>query len=985
MAGGPQVVMAGIGPPGSGGLASGPGKEDAVNGLKRAAAVGLLLAILVGTACGAWAQAARPLFAALPASQKAHEAPEPDDALALRAISVAVDLGALAGEDAPGGAPSVLLNLFEDASWTAWMERIEWRSPQRYTWVGLIPDAAHGQAVLVVEDGVMAGNVRADGRLYQIRRSPTGLYRVVEADTGAFPDEAPPRIPSPRPLKEALPKLKADPCCTGSIYCNAVDVMVVYTQAAETGAGGPANMGALIQLAMDETNQSYANSGVMHRLRLVHKEKVTYSETGLLCHNTNPDNDLDRLTFTGDGHLDGVQTLRNLYRADVVVLIVENGGAYAGCGWFMHSDGPWFADYAYSVVARAYAAGHLTLAHEVGHNMGARHDWYVDPETTPWPYAHGYVYLPGGWRTVMAYNQECYDNGINCARIPNWSNPDVTYEGVPTGVPQTEFHPADNRQTLNNTSCTVSKFRDHVNSLSCAGAATLTSAVPYNGNTTGAPFTANAYGCVANAMTGPERVHTITTTSTTNLTAALTGLSVDLDVFILDACDPAECRAWGDATATYNSAPPGTYYIVVDGRDRAAGSYTLTVTGPGPDTSPPWPDPMTWSTPPYASGTESVAMMAATASDPSGPVQYFFDFTDSPTGGTGGADATWQPGTSYTNVGLGPNHQYGYRVKARDGGLRETGYSTPSRYAYTAIETPAGIEFGAVTASSIAARSASTPSGLTRGSSGLIIENTTRGVDSGWKQNNDLWDSGGLSPNTSHTFRAKARNGDGLETGYSATASKHTLANAPATAGFSNVTATCIRANWAANGNPAGTQYWCENTTAGTDSGWSGALHWDSCGLAGATSYAFRVKARNGEGVETGWTDLGARSTTMGADLTGSWVSLLQSCTPVTGGTRCTLNGQFTVHNAGDKKAGKSRLKFFLSDDAVYDALSDTLVRSLKVGKMVPGATGTKSFSAALALNASASGRHIIAFTDANGTIPEGNEANNHVPYGPVP
>ena len=90
---------------------------------------------------------------------------------------------------------------------------------------------------------------------------------------------------------------------------------------------------------------------------------------------------------------------------------------------------------------------------------------------------------------------------------------------------------------------------------------------------------------------------------------------------------------------------------------------------------------------------------------------------------------------------------------------------------------------------------------------------------------------------------------------------RYTLANPPGTDGFSNITETEIQANWTANGNPAGTEYYCENTTVGTNSGWTTEIFWNSMGLDCDISYSFRVKARNGEHVETAWTDLGEQST----------------------------------------------------------------------------------------------------------------------------
>jgi hypothetical protein len=66
-----------------------------------------------------------------------------------------------------------------------------------------------------------------------------------------------------------------------------------------------------------------------------------------------------------------------------------------------------------------------------------------------------------------------------------------------------------------------------------------------------------------------------------------------------------------------------------------------------------------WLTPPYQTGTNSIAMVATTATDLTPPVSYYFDFVGSPTGGLGGTDSGWQAETSYTNSNLRANHKYG--------------------------------------------------------------------------------------------------------------------------------------------------------------------------------------------------------------------------------------------------------------------------------------------------------------------------------------
>ena len=93
------------------------------------------------------------------------------------------------------------------------------------------------------------------------------------------------------------------------------------------------------------------------------------------------------------------------------------------------------------------------------------------------------------------------------------------------------------------------------------------------------------------------------------------------------------------------------------------------------DRTPPTPDPMTWAIQPYGASETSATMIATTATDASGGVQYYFEET---TGLPGGDDSGWQNETTYTDTGLMTGTQYGYRVKARDGSQwrNETGWSS---------------------------------------------------------------------------------------------------------------------------------------------------------------------------------------------------------------------------------------------------------------------------------------------------------------------
>lgn len=314
-----------------------------------------------------------------------------------------------------------------------------------------------------------------------------------------------------------------------------------------------------------------------------------------------------------------------------------------------------------------------------------------------------------------------------------------------------------------------------------------------------------------------------------------------------------------------------TYYFAVEAFNANGGSgysgqaSSLTGNNCAPvDNEPPEPNPLTWYTEPYQFlhqfGESSIAMSATVATDQTPPVSYYFDFVSSPTGGSGGADWGWRLSSGYYATDLETNHQYGYRVKAKDSLGHETDYS-PESYEYTSVETPSGITVGIVTTYSISVKASGTFSGLDRGISGLLIENTAIGTNSEWNSNNDFWVSNSLSPNTQYSFRLKARNGDGDETDYSPTYIIRTKANQPGLNDFSNISDTYVRANWDANGNPAWTSYYCENATNDSNSGWITNTYWTDRSVMGGLTYCYRVKARNDSGVETNWADLGCVKT----------------------------------------------------------------------------------------------------------------------------
>ena len=208
-----------------------------------------------------------------------------------------------------------------------------------------------------------------------------------------------------------------------------VDVAVLHTGAAREAAGGAAELAAEIDLMIAETNQAYEASGLDLRVALVETSEVAYAETDDALV------DVRRLRHPSDGLLDEAHAVRDRAGADLVHLII--GRAEEVCG-IAYRPG------AFGLTVQG--CGGLTFAHELGHNLGLRHDRYQahhnEGGAPPHP-AYGYV-NPGGseagalrssrWRTVMAYNRRCSEVYTYCSRLLRFSNPRQGHNGEPLGV-----------------------------------------------------------------------------------------------------------------------------------------------------------------------------------------------------------------------------------------------------------------------------------------------------------------------------------------------------------------------------------------------------------------------------------------------------------------------------------------------------------------------------------------------------------------------
>ncbi|NNM27584.1 MAG: hypothetical protein HKO59_16670 [Phycisphaerales bacterium] len=455
---------------------------------------------------------------------------------------------------------------------------------------GSIEGHPFSRFTVVERDGITAGVFTLpDLGTFQIRTQPDGSVVMIELDQEAAPgcgttDGMLAIDPGDDGDVQAIGDAAADggggsggggsggsgggptepdgPCDDGSI----IDVLIAYTPAARTSAGGIAAIEAEAVLSIAASNDAYANSDVAQRLRLVHLLEVSYTEsTG------NYSQHLSRLRSTTDGIMDNLHSLRDSYGADMVSLFV-NDGQYCGLAYLMSTPGAYFEANAFSVVTWTCAAGYYSFAHELGHNMGLCHD-HDNCSGGAYPYSYGHRFYAGAgqYRTVMAYAP-----GL---RIQWFSNPDVLYGGTATGVPGTGPTAADNARSMDETALTVANFRCGLSStgeyIGAAGGSWLDPSnwgggAPPDGSVDvvlDTPVVIDGPGAVANSVTLTSGA--TLTLSTSNATLGAATVTVNSGTTLAGIGTITGDIVNGGTVAPGNS--PGTLTIT--------GGYTQLVTG----------------------------------------------------------------------------------------------------------------------------------------------------------------------------------------------------------------------------------------------------------------------------------------------------------------------------------------------------------------------------------------------------------------------
>ncbi|WP_006788665.1 reprolysin-like metallopeptidase [Thiorhodospira sibirica] len=371
--------------------------------------------------------------------------------------------------DRLGVGDQVYLGLFDDIQLWAEIESVAVDINGIRSLRGPIKDTADGIMLLSFDTQAMLAHLLIPERSqeYVLRRGQDESWHRLEERILHTADRLPSaparRVPVSQRRPAALPLLESTPRFSLATAPVVIDLMVLYTPAAQRWANRSAtSISHVISQAMQRSQLVLDNSEIGIRLNLVHSAQINYTESG------NAETDLDCLTFDPDhapyeiqcsASMNEAHRWRDQYGADLVTLFAQAEDV-GGIAWQLE-DARGEPDYAFSLIRIQQAHNSYTLIHELGHNKGADHHKQQNYQAGP-----GLFSYSAGWRwrgqdgqyysSVMAYEDgEFYADRRTHTLVPYFSNPQVYYAGVPTG----HASEGDNARTLNSTRHVIAAYR----------------------------------------------------------------------------------------------------------------------------------------------------------------------------------------------------------------------------------------------------------------------------------------------------------------------------------------------------------------------------------------------------------------------------------------------------------------------------------------------------------------------------------------------
>lgn len=357
--------------------------------------------------------------------------------------------------------PDFKISLFEDAKFDIYIERIDNNKDHKVI-TGRILEYKYSEVILLLENAHVWGYITAENQIFEIGFQ-NDAHSISEINSSYFLDFNEEDISTPTNefydpnLLKLFPKNEGSP----------IGVSIVYTNAVIDYFGSDETLNSILELTIAEMNQGFINSGIIHNVQLVGTSLVDYDE---LLYRDYDDRDeweaiISRLLLgyyppediPGLNILEDARDFRNRSGADLLVVIADLPDIKCGQAWLLSNFGDQYSKSYYSSMINMHCVGtgNLTIAHEIGHNLGSMHDRANSEYSGFYPYSNGY-WIYDEFRTIMSYPDNCG----TCSRINYWSNPNILYDGTPVGIDIDNPLSAHNALSINNLGQFVSNYRN---------------------------------------------------------------------------------------------------------------------------------------------------------------------------------------------------------------------------------------------------------------------------------------------------------------------------------------------------------------------------------------------------------------------------------------------------------------------------------------------------------------------------------------------
>jgi hypothetical protein len=354
------------------------------------------------------------------------------------------------------------IRLFDNLSVTARKANLRHTDSGGIYWTGKVEGTERGELTLFMQNHYLTGTLRLGDKVIDLSPGENGTLQAVEIDLPDCPidEDCYHQEENAEPaaelyLKQSPAELRATPTTDPEGHY-IIDILVLYPTEVANQMGSTATARtAKVTQYIEEANEIFDNSEINIRFRLAHDEI---------------NDDINKnATSAGDVRLATITTMQEKYGADIVSHWNYKGSAGTAYNYGGDASASGYNTSQYALVVSQY-----TFVHECGHNIGAKHDRYDyrDQSDLAEPPYYNFGKVFPNYRTVMAYsNCKTVGGTGSCNRIKHFTNPNVLYNGVPTGVEGEEAStlidggPADNAKRLNLLAEAVSGCKEPVTTL----------------------------------------------------------------------------------------------------------------------------------------------------------------------------------------------------------------------------------------------------------------------------------------------------------------------------------------------------------------------------------------------------------------------------------------------------------------------------------------------------------------------------------------